>query len=85
MHAEHPHKIVHDPMTHRWKCPCGYTLGDGRERYMAACPITAMVATRAKRRNAKRPNEVEFNLVGGKPQHEALTQTKQTRKKKGKT
>jgi acetone carboxylase gamma subunit len=37
------HKLVFDNANvrnRRWRCACGYTLGDGREQFLARCPLT---------------------------------------------
>ncbi len=43
------HKLTHDPFTSRWSCECGYVLGDGREAFLAPCPM----ALAAKNHKAK--------------------------------
>jgi hypothetical protein len=40
MHPTHPHKLAHNPFTSRWSCRCGYTLGDGREAFLAPCRLS---------------------------------------------
>lgn len=46
------HKLKHDPFTSRWSCACGYVLGDGREAFLALCPLVRDLqqAARAIRR-----------------------------------
>lgn len=37
------HTLMFDPPNvgnRRWRCACGYTLGDGREQFLARCPLT---------------------------------------------
>ena len=50
------HKIRHDPLTSRWACKCGYVLGDGREAFLAPCPM-AIAAAKRKRTKAKAKKE----------------------------
>ena len=47
------HTLKHDPFTSRWRCKCGYTLGDGREAFLAPCPMAKKAKpTPNKRRKA---------------------------------
>lgn len=35
------HKLEIDPVSaqnRQWRCKCGYTLGDGRDKFLAPCP-----------------------------------------------
>jgi len=35
----HDHDLKLDSRDKRWRCACGYALGDGREKFLARCPL----------------------------------------------
>ena len=41
------HRLVHDKESDRWKCKCGYTLGDGHAKLYARCRLAGTEAEEA--------------------------------------
>jgi hypothetical protein len=36
------HRLKYLPREDRWRCSCGYTLGDGRKAFLAPCPAVLL-------------------------------------------
>jgi hypothetical protein len=52
------HKLTHDPLSSRWSCECGYVLGDGREAFLAPCPMALAAKNhKAKSHRKKKQND----------------------------
>ena len=54
------HNLIHDQWDNRWKCECGYTLGDGHAALYAPCPLSAAPITYPEVRTTKKkgkPND----------------------------
>lgn len=53
------HKLKYIGVTSQWKCghwrcDCGYSLGDGRDKFLARCPLAA-----ASNNNREGPNPLQ--------------------------
>lgn len=53
--VKYHHTIKYDRFTDRYRCECGYTLGDGREAFLAPCPAKKRAAAKAAKAVLSKP------------------------------
>lgn len=61
------HQLRHDPITDRWSCGCGYTLGDGREAFLALCPLRSQRKCDVTRVANQREKRRQRSILSPKP------------------